>query len=144
MNPKLAAAVVVGAVAALSIGVAFTKDPDPKDVKPIADAVDAGLVKEATTFAMQKTDGTTVYASVTKDVQGNDVVTYVDHSPCRRRPKGVPVALCSRVCSTVLGVTEKAPCDPGAENVMQAGQWVDNGGCEEAACVVVLGKERFK
>ncbi len=60
-------------------------------------------------------------------------------SPCRARPAGVAVEKCQRVCTMgPLGKPMQPPCASGDDVVMQAGQWIDNGGCVEAACVQVF------
>lgn len=90
--------------------------------------------------------GTTQWVEVKTFDDGTVTKTVVPSSPCRCRPHGVTPLGCSKVCvkNPLDGKTPPSPCDSGEDNVMQAGQWVDNGGCVECACAVVFGKERFK
>ncbi len=111
---------------------------DAGTVVKLGDAIDAGLVKATSTYAQVGADGGTVYVSVVQLKDGGTASTMLDASPCRRRPKGTTAAKC------LAKLADGGTRDPGAENVMQAGQWVDNGGCEQCACAVIFGKERFK
>ncbi len=62
------------------------------------------------------------------------------HAPpdltCRARPAGVELSRCSRVCEDIGHGVPVGPCDPGEDNVMQPGHWVDNGGCVVVPCKV--------
>ncbi len=58
---------------------------------------------------------------------------------CMKRPAGVAVEKCSRVCAVdPMGRPQPPPCNSGDEIVMQPGKWVDNGGCVEVACSAVF------
>ncbi len=136
MNPKLAGTIMVGVLAAATI-VAVIAKSDTK-TQTLSWALDAGMVTPTSVYA----EGASWKSVLANPDGGADIVTYLDHSPCRARPKGVAVTLCSRVCLTGKeephGQPEKGPCDPGMGNVMSWGQWVDNGGCVEVACVEML------
>lgn len=129
----LGVVLVVGAVA----GVASLKD-DGSTAKTV----------QTITYARDDGKGATAWVEVSVDELGGQVEKVVASSPCRRRPAGVPVAKCSRVCVPQnpqgTGQPPAGPCDSGDDVVMQAGQWVDNGGCEQVACAVVLGQEKIK
>lgn len=109
-------------------------------------AVASGRVKPSEVFALKQANDSTVFASVSVDATGAEVVTTLPDSPCRARPPGVAVSLCSKVCK-VGPHGEKAPagpCDSGDNVRMLPGDFVDNGGCVPVACTVVFGRERFK
>lgn len=124
----LAAAVAITG-AALLAGGAITVDPDPKDVKTVAAAQDAG---EAPDFAVYKTlrsDGGTAFYGLS----ATGKVTFVDGSPCRRkRAKAAPG-------SCTMKLADGGERDLGDGNTIQPGRWADHGGCEETACAVFYG-----
>lgn len=142
----LLAAIAVAGVAALRDSKA---DPDPKDVKQLAAARDAG---EAPDYAVYKTaalDGGAVYFGVQRNCTTVDAgmrgaatrddcaekVTFIDASPCRRRPAKATPGSCA------LLLPDGGERDFGDLNTLQAGQWVDRGGCEETPCAVFFGDD---
>lgn len=140
----LLAAVALGVTAALRGD--SKVDPDAKDVKPIADARAAGEAPDFAIYKAARTDGGAQYYGVSKTDAGCVAtgktttcfealtkVVFVDGSPCRRQRAKAGPASCAR------RLPDGGERDFGDENVMQAGQWVDHGGCEEAPCAVFFG-----
>lgn len=106
-----------------------------------AERVDAGrLAADAGWFTLR--DAGTGYVVVAPDgglglqvdAPLKEKVTFLDGSPCRRRPAKSAPGTCN------LRLPDGGERDFGADNVMQAGQWVDRGGCEEAPCAVFFGE----
>jgi hypothetical protein len=138
MSQKLTAAIVGTAALVLAVAIiSNTVDPAPSDVKTLA----AGLAPPYAIFKLARSDGGSVYAGVSTGDAGcttdpklgttcmtADVITYLDHSPCRKRPKGVKVSDCSKPDGG----------DSGDENVAQSGG-LSGIGCVEVPCVVVYG-----
>lgn len=144
-------------LAALAVGAAVldadTKaDPEQKDVKTFADARDAGEAPDYAVYKADRSDGGVVYygVSIVLIDAGSDVLrladggqavfardprrvektVFIDGSPCRRRPVKSAPGSCS------LRLSDGGERDFGDDNTMQAGQWIDHGGCVETPCAV--------
>lgn len=99
------------------------KFPDGGTIK-LDDAKDAGV---RLNFCVYKD------AAIYKVIDEDGDTFKLDHSPCRKRPKGAS----RNSCLSLLA--DAGTRDQGDENVMQDGEWVDNGGCVEVACVIFYG-----
>jgi hypothetical protein len=135
----LLAAIAVGGVAVLSDS---KVDTAAKDVMALASARDAGEALDYAVYKAERSDGGSVYYGLSTEfvdagrgqaLQRREKVTFLSGSPCRRRPAKSAVGTCN------LRLSDGGERDFGADNVMQDGQWVDRGGCEEAPCAVFFG-----
>lgn len=108
-------------------------DPETKDVKSAADAKRDGDVQPYSVYRMERSDGGSVYASVKRETDAGEKVTFIDRSPCAMRPAKTDPSACLAL------ERDGGVRDPGDENVMQDGQWTGTG-CVETACVVMFGE----
>lgn len=135
---------------------AVKADPVSKDVKVLSIARDAGEAPDYAVYKADRSDGGTVYYGLKIELldagtrietlkDGGQLVvalepvraekvTFLDGSPCRRRPAKSTPGTCN------LSLPDGGERDFGADNVMQAGQWVDRGGCIETPCAVFFGE----
>lgn len=128
--------VAIGVAAAVAVGAAVAMKEDQQETRSIV-----------ATYARDDGTGKTKWVEVTTDaVTGAETEKVLPESPCRCRPKGMALDRCSKVCRPgPHGEPQpKGPCDPGEENRMLPGDFVDNGGCEQCACTVIAGVERRK
>lgn len=145
--------VLVAVAVATAIGVGTKEDPTPTDVVPLATATQLGLVPPAAVYKAARSDGGTTYYALAQVDAGcaidpklgtavcttAQVQTFLDHSPCLKRPAKTDPSQCMR--STVDPRTGKPVIiDPGDENVMQAGEGVGPG-CVEVPCAVFFGED---